>query len=71
MKAFELCILIVVGVFLIYKYVQVSNIDKDSVFVSSVKGIILDVRTNMEYKDSHIEDSINITMGDILNGVEW
>jgi rhodanese-related sulfurtransferase len=38
--------------------------------VSTTKGVIIDVRTKMEYESHHIKGAINIKMNDILKGAD-
>ena len=68
MKIFVIGSVIVIGLFLIYKYIQISNIDKNSSLVSINKGVILDVRSNKEFQSGHINGAINIKMSDLLDG---
>lgn len=68
MKIIGIVILTFIVIFLIYKYIQVSNIDKNSSSVSTSKGVILDVRSNKAYESNHINGAINIRMNDIFEG---
>ncbi|ADG94052.1 Rhodanese domain protein [Arcobacter nitrofigilis DSM 7299] len=68
MKIIGIVVLTLIVIFLIYKYIQVSNIDKNSNLISTAKGIILDVRPNKAYESNHIKGAINISMNDIFEG---
>jgi phage shock protein E len=57
-----------ITIYIIYKYIQVSNIDKESILISKSEGVILDIRSNKAYKNKHIDGAINITMNDIFKG---
>ncbi|WP_343623390.1 rhodanese-like domain-containing protein [Flavobacterium lindanitolerans] len=64
-------IIIIVGVLLLiyigYRIYKIYTLDKGLDKLLSEGAIILDVRTENEYKMGHIEGSLNISLGEIRN----
>ncbi len=51
--------------------VSVKKITFSELYSSSLEGIVIDVRTNLEYETGHILDSINIPVQDIDEVVDF
>lgn len=61
-----LIIIAIIGViYAIYKVYQQRNIDPNLNQLVDKGAIILDVRTSIEYNDGHIENAVNISLGEI------